>query len=142
MRTRYAIRRVDADEYAPDIARLQTETNLIRAPDPDVAWWFAFFYEHPIAYLGITPSREIAKAAYLIRVGVLTAHRGNGLQLRLMRVAERYAKRGGYRQIVSDTLDNPPSANNFIRSGYEIFAPAHRWATAGSTYWRKNLWRS
>lgn len=135
----YFIRQVDADDNVFDIEALQDATELPRTPYDTVQWWFAFCGEHPIAYLGLMPSRRMANAAYLVRVGVLKAHRGNGLQLRLMRVAERYARRQGFPVIISDTTDNPPSANNFIRAGYQMFDPPAPWAFPATVYWRKDL---
>lgn len=63
----------------------------------------------------------------------------NGLQRRLMRVIEAKGRRIGWDSIVSDTTDNPVSANNFIRAGYRLFEPQVPWAWAHSLYWRKNL---
>lgn len=135
----YPIRQVDSDEFADDIERLQIETELPCAKYDHIQWWFAFFNNYPIAYLGLMPSLVVDRAAYLVRVGVLHEHRGHSLQLRLMRVAERYARHHGYLQIVSDTTDNLASANNFIRAGYQLFAPNPPWAFSTSNYWRKTL---
>ena len=136
----YRIRSVDGDDYAFDIAALLEKTELPRPKgEYDMQWWLAFFEDHPIAYLGIMRSLLVPQAAYLIRVGVLAAHRGNALQLRLMLCAERWARRQGFASVVSDTTFNPPSANNFIRAGYQTWAPPAPWAFPASIYWRKNL---
>jgi GNAT superfamily N-acetyltransferase len=139
-RSPYFIRRVDSDDEADAIRALLNATGL---PSPkanyEVQWWFAFFDEHPIAYLGMMQSLVVENAGYLIRVGVLPAHRGNALQLRLMRCAEQWAKSQGFGGIISDTRFNPPSANNFIRAGYQTFAPPAPWAFPESIYWRKDL---
>lgn len=135
----YQIRRVEENEHAADIERIESATGLPRTPFDNVNWFLAFFGGDPVAYLGSIASPLIPRATYLARVGVLTAHRGNGLQLRLMRVAERAARREGFESIVSDTTDNPPSANNFIRAGYRIYQPREPWAFASSIYWRKVL---
>lgn len=135
----YTIRTADADEHDDDIRRIEEACALPRCPYEDVSWWLTFFEGVPIAYLGIMQSILFPRAAYLTRVGVLKEHRGNGLQLRLMRTAERFARRQGFAEIVSDTTENVPSANNFIRAGYRLFEPPSRWAFQGSQYWRKVL---
>ena len=63
----------------------------------------------------------------------------NGLQRRLMRAIEARGRRMGWDSIVSDTTDNPVSANNFIQAGYRLFAPRTPWAWAHTLYWRKRL---
>lgn len=135
----YKIRRVDYDDFDSEIVAMHAATELPLPQYVDTAWWLAFFGDHPIAYLGLAPSTHVARAAYLCRVGVLEAHRGNRLQLRLMRVAERFARRAGYAEIVSDTRFNTPSANNFVRDGYVLFEPVKPWALSGVLYWRKQL---
>jgi hypothetical protein len=51
-------------------------------------------------------------------MGVLTAHEVNRLKVWITRALEARARLNGWRSIVSDTTDNLPSANNFIRAGY------------------------
>jgi GNAT superfamily N-acetyltransferase len=135
----YVIRQVDADEYASDIDTLQVKTELPRNKYDSVHWWLTFFEDHPVAYCGIMPSNVLPNTVYLTRVGVLPEHRGNALQLRMMRVAERWARCQGFAAIISDTTWNPPSANNFIRADYRTFAPPYQWAFAHSIYWKKDL---
>lgn len=52
---------------------------------------------------------------------------------------EQYAKKLGYTWIVSDTTDNPPSANSLARKGYQMFEPTKPWGMETSLYWRKKL---
>ncbi|HJZ20726.1 MAG TPA: GNAT family N-acetyltransferase, partial [Bradyrhizobium sp.] len=84
-------------------------------------------------------STHAENAGYFSRVGVLASHRGNALQLRLMRAAEAGARGFGWNWLVSDTTDNVASANNFIRAGYRLFQPRHPWAWSNTLYWRKPL---
>lgn len=77
---------------------------------------------------------------YLSRSGVLPAHRGQGLQARMVRVRERFARSQGGRWIMSDThRDNMASSNTLIRCGYRLFSPREPWALPDSLYWRKRL---
>jgi hypothetical protein len=62
-----------------------------------------------------------------------------GLQRRLIRVREAWAKRNGYRWMISDTTDNVPSSNNLMRCGYKLIEPSAPWANDMSLYWTKRL---
>jgi hypothetical protein len=55
-------------------------------------------------------------------------HCGHALQLR-----------NGWCCIVSDTTDNIPSANNFIRAGYRLYRPEVPWGWPHTLYWRKPI---
>lgn len=102
-------------------------------------WWLVYAGAEPIAYAGIVPSQRWLETGYLARAGVLPEHRGRGLQRRLMAVRERKAKAIGWKHIVSDCTSNIPSANNFIKCGYELYQPSKPWAFANTLYWRKSL---
>ena len=71
-----------------------------------------------------------------LRVGVVSEHWGNRLQLRLMRALEARARLNGWCSIVSDTTDNRSSANNFIRARYHLFEPTSP-EPGGIRFWRK-----
>jgi hypothetical protein len=62
-----------------------------------------------------------------------------GLQRRFVRVREQKARRIGMRGIITDTSDNPSSANNLIRCGYRIFTPENPWGFRHTIYWTKDL---
>jgi phage terminase large subunit len=42
-----------------------------------------------------------------------------------------------FRGMQSDTTDNVPSANNFIRAGYRLYRPQCPWGWPQTLYWRK-----
>lgn len=143
----YRIRHVDPDDE--DVAELLTDlhraTFLESAAVPEFscgAWWLAYRDSEAVAFAGVVPSTHARSAGYLCRVGVIGRHRGRALQLGLMRAIETHARRAGWRSIVSDTTDNIASANNFIRAGYELYAPDVPWAWQNSLYWRKCLIRT
>ncbi len=134
----YSIRQVDGDEYADEIERLQDATDLAHWKyEQSTHWWLAFLDEHPVAYAAYVEARTNPGTVYLCRAGVLPQCRGAGLQRRLVGVRERHARKHGYVGAVSDTYDNPHSANNLIRCGYRMFTPSHKWAFVESQYWRK-----
>jgi hypothetical protein len=50
---------------------------------------------------------------------------------------EARARHNGWICIISDTTDNIPSANNFIRAGYRLYQPQAPWGWPQTLYWRK-----
>lgn len=140
--TPFRIREVDGADDAADLALLHEATFDGGEPVPDTTdghWWLAWHKDEPVAFAGVVQSDRYPCAGYYKRVGVLPICRGAGLQLRFTRAIEARCRRNGWRQVVSDTRDNIPSANNFIRAGYHLFAPKDPWAFVGSLYWRKSL---
>jgi hypothetical protein len=140
----YRIREVDSsDEETIDLLTdLHRTTFLGSAPLPefDVGhWWIASRRQTPVGFAGIVPAVVMPGCGYFCRVGVVRAHCGQGLQLRLMRVMEWRARRSGWHSVVSDTTRNVVSANNFIRAGYRLFEPKSPWGWANTLYWRKTL---
>ena len=41
--------------------------------------------------------------------------------------------------LITDTIENPASANHLIDCGFRLFDPITLWANEGSLYWRKEL---
>jgi len=141
----YRIREADGCDDAADLAILHElifETTAPPADTSDGHWWLVYAARdpNPVAFAGVVPSDRYSAAGYYKRVGVLPHCRGHGLQLRLTRVIERRCRRQGWRRIISDTTDNVPCANNFIRAGYRLFDPgAAAWSFPNSLYWTKDL---
>jgi hypothetical protein len=138
----YRIREVDGqdDEIADTLADLHRLTFFNGACLPDFDWghwWLAYHQAQPVAFAGLVPSTRAYNAGYLCRVGVLKKHCGHRRQLRLMRAMELRARHNGWNCMVSDTTENPASANNFIRAGYRLYLPEYPWAYANTLYWRK-----
>jgi GNAT superfamily N-acetyltransferase len=140
----YRIRLVDSEDedIVETLVDLHRRTFFDAAQVPSFgqgAWWLAYHNDAAVAFAGLVPSTHVRRAGYFSRVGVLERHWGRGLQLRLMRAVEARARRIGCNSIVSDTTDNPVSANNFIRAGYRLYRPDAPWAWPSSLYWRKRL---
>jgi hypothetical protein len=140
----YRIREVDGDD--DDIAQTLTELHRLTffgaAPVPRFDhghWWLVWHEAEPMAFAGLIPSTHVRNAGYFCRVGVLRRYWGCGLQLRLTRVLEARARQYGWCSVISDTTDNLPSANNFIRAGYQLFQPRIPWAWPNTLYWRKSI---
>jgi GNAT superfamily N-acetyltransferase len=149
---RFLIKEVDPDDdqYAEEILTLHDLTFFDPKVRPDLPrgyWWLAYCtsypVEHdprgPVAFCGLTHALATPGTGYLKRAGVLKAYRGQGLQRKLITVRERKARKLGLTTMVTDTTDNPPSANSLIKAGYRIFEPRDKWAFTHSIYWRKAL---
>lgn len=138
----YRIREVSGEDYQEELAELHEASFEETAKVVDFTegyWWIAFHKGTPAAFIGIKQSVIGADAGYFWRVGVDPAHRGRGLQKRLMRAMHAKAKKLGWKRIVSDTRDNPHSANNIISAGYRTFSPINPWAHRDAIYWIKDL---
>ncbi|WP_439369532.1 GNAT family N-acetyltransferase [Bradyrhizobium sp. DASA03120] len=140
----YRIRIVDTsdDDIVDTLSDLHRLTFFDAAGMPQFelgAWWLAYQGDDAVAFAGVLPSTHVRNGGYFSRVGVLQRHWGRGLQRRMMRVVEARGRRIGWGSIVSDTTDNPVSANNFIQAGYRLFEPEAPWAWSHSLYWRKLL---
>lgn len=105
----------------------------------DGVWWVGHDGSQAVAFCLIEPSCQWLDTAYLARSGVLKAWRGMGLQKKMITIRERYARSVGYRWMISDTTDNPPSSNSLIAKGYRIFDPSAPWGMDCTIYWRKRL---
>jgi GNAT superfamily N-acetyltransferase len=138
----YRIREIDGhdEEMAEILAELHRRTFFDAASIPEFeqgSWWLAYRGIEPAGFAGLIPSTHVRNAGYFSRVGVLSHHRGNALQLRLMRAIEARARLNGWCSVVSDTPDKLPSANKFIRGGYRRFRPKWPWGWSSTLYWRK-----
>jgi GNAT superfamily N-acetyltransferase len=140
----YRIRIVDAsdDDVVDTLSDLHQLTFFDAAAMPQFdlgAWWLAYHGDDAIAFAGVMPSTHARNSGYFARVGVVQRHWGRGLQLRLMRAVEARGRRIGWDSILSDTTNNPVSANNFIRAGYRLYEPELPWAWSHTLYWRRSL---
>ena len=140
----YRIRAVDGgdDEVAEALRELHQRTFLDSAAMPRFergTWWLAHHGAEAVAFAGVVPSTHVRNSGYFCRVGVVQEHQGHALQRRLMRAIEADARRSGWHSVVSDTTDNPVSANNFIATGYRLFDPERPWGWSNTLYWRKQI---
>lgn len=142
----FTVRRIDAtDEFwAEELHVLHglcfVDKDCARLKDEDLEggfWWLVFDEARPIAFAGVRPGIRNAGFGYLSRSGVHPKYRGQGIQRRLIRVREHYARKLNWKGCVTDTTNNPPSANSLIHEGYKIFAPKHPWGYTNTIYWRK-----
>lgn len=138
---RISIRRVDGPANADDIYRLQS----ICLPDDTPAvvekgdWWLAYDGDETVGFACLCKSASKINHGYLARAGVAPSHRGLGLQKRLIRVRLARARALGWDGVVTDTRDNPPSANSLIACGFRCYEPALPYGASNTTYWRVTL---
>jgi GNAT superfamily N-acetyltransferase len=103
-------------------------------------WWIATSDDgEPIGFAGLIPSARWADCGYLCRAGVVPHARGQGLQKKLIRLRMRQALTNGYRWVITDTFENPASANSLIACGFKMFDPSAPWGAKGTLYWRLKL---
>lgn len=145
----YRLVKVDGtdEDIADDIRWMHEVTFGSSAPmiHPEQGhWWIAHTTEGMNAgslagFCGLTLRPEEPHVAYLKRAGVLPEARGNGLQKRMVRVREALARKLGIKQLVTDTTDNIPSANNLIACGYKLYRPQAPWGFNNTLYWFKEI---
>lgn len=141
--TKYTIKEVDGTD--PKMRALLEYLHRDCLPVDDVYdtargwWWVGYHGSEPVAFAGLVPTIQDETMGYLCRAGVIYAHRGRGLQRRLIQVRERKAKKLGMRALVSDTRQNPSSSNNLYACGFKMYEPYSPWAHEDSLYWIKKL---
>lgn len=133
-----------------------TNTKLIKKLDktifPDdnpveiskgIYWWIAIDTSSntPVAYAGSYHMISYAiKKSVLHRAGVLSKYRGHGLQRRLIKVRERFAKKEKCKEIVTYTsYDNIHSSNNLIKCGFVLYKPQYPWVWGAVNYWKRKI---
>ena len=141
--TTYTIRSVDTTrpDVCHDLMRLQAECLPNDVPCSIIAghWWIAYQADTPVAFAGMVASQRWSDTGYLCRAGVVPAHRGRGLQKRLIAVRMNKARRLGWKWLITDTRDNPASANSLISAGFRMYQPRDPWGWDDAVYWRRKL---
>ena len=141
---RYVIR--EADTRDPEVAALLTRMQLECLPGdrPDSVatghWWICLTDTgKPAGFCSLKPSVRWQETGYLSRAGVLPAHQGRGLQKRMIRVRIARARRLGWKWLLSDTSENPASANSLIACGFKLYEPTTPYGLKTSLYWRRRV---
>lgn len=134
------LRRVQPTKWRETLDKLQAECFPYDTPCaylPNDLWWIAFDGEQAVGFCAVRPSLNYPDTWYLCRAGVLSSHRGRGLQKRMIRARVAAARRAGASAVITDcTVENCPSANSLIACGFRLFRPPNKWATAAANYWR------
>lgn len=139
----YFIKLVDTDKaaFVGVLANLHDSTFGGDCPFPSMEgwWWLVEYQTRYVGFAGLHKASTIDDAGYLIRSGITSDHRGNGLQVQLIKVREKMARKQGMKYLISDTRDNVYSANNLIKCGYKQYKPDEPWGYEDTIYWRKKL---
>jgi GNAT superfamily N-acetyltransferase len=103
-------------------------------------WWIAYTEEgKPVGFAGLVRSSRWTDSGYLCRAGVLDGYTGHGLQRRLISVRIRKAKELGWNWVITDTTDNPASANSLINAGFKMYTPRSPWGMSKAVYWKYKI---
>ena len=105
-------------------------------------WWIVWRGHQPVGYAGLRPCQwsQNKGLGFLSRAGVISKHRGRGLQRRLIRVREAEARALGLKEVITYVAHwNCPSLNSLVACGYRFYRPAHKWGGSASVYLRKRL---
>lgn len=105
-----------------------------------VHWWIVRDVGDGVlaGYCGIVLSH--ADRGFLCRAGVMPHARGNGLQRRMIRARERFARTQGWTRLVTYThFTNTSSANNLIACGYRLYTPDAAWGGSSALYFWRDL---
>lgn len=98
-------------------------------------WWVGLLEDRVVCYCGLKPLPNDPGLAYLCRAGVSPAHRGRGLQRRMIRLRVRFARDEGFRQVVTDcSIHNGPSLHSLFDCGFRLYEPQMRWSGAPWMY--------
>ena len=103
-------------------------------------WYVAYTHDgEAVGFAGIVPSARWSDTMYLCRAGVVLAHRGRGLQKKLIKARIRKAKALGMNWVITDTNENPASANSLISTGFKMFEPSQPWGLKTALYWKHQI---
>lgn len=143
MKSPYTITKITGPQHVVTLAGLQALCfpDDHKVPVTEGWWWLVTDPTgSPVGFAAMTLREgEKGHLGYFRRGGVLEAHRGHGLQRRLIAVREKLARALGFEALISTTFDNPHSGNNLIREGFKMYEPEDAWGLSGTVYWRKDL---
>ena len=141
---KYLVRQVDPRD--PEIWVILERLQLTCLPGdipqkPSSGYWWLCYTDTgiPIGFAGMVPSVRWEETGYLSRAGILPQHQGQGLQKRLIKVRISKAKTLGWKYLLSDTSENPASANSLISCGFKMYEPTRPYGLKTSLYWRRRL---
>lgn len=120
----------------------------VPALNTNVAAWIGWAGEPPLEEQHATPVafctarhwRE-ERAVFLERAGVLPIANGQGLQRRMIRLRESWARQqsGAQEMLTYVAPRNYQSMVNLLRCGYRFYEPNYPWGIEGGHYFRKEL---
>jgi GNAT superfamily N-acetyltransferase len=142
---RYRIQRAKSEReweqiYALDLLCFGIADGSMGSVDDMVGsdWWIVWNENYePVGYCGVVIYDDFAIHK---RCGVLPCARGNGLQKRMLKTRENFAKKNKCGSILTYvSIQNIISANNLISTGYRVYNPSWRWGGDHYLYVQKML---
>jgi len=137
---------VPVDIRQPEVVQLLTLLQKACLPHDKTypitqGYWHVVYSQdgEAVGFGGIVPSTRWSDTMYLCRAGVVPTHQGQGLQKRLIRQRLKVAKRLGINWVITDTHQNPASANSLIAMGFKMFEPSKPWSFKTALYWRYQI---
>jgi GNAT superfamily N-acetyltransferase len=134
------------DTCQPEVVQLLTLLQKACLPHDKIYpttkghWYVAYAQDgEAVGFAGVVPSTRWSDTVYLCRAGVVLAHRGQGLQKRLIKARIRKAKALGMNWVITDTHQNPASANSLIAIGFKMFEPSQPWGFKTALYWKYRI---
>lgn len=142
---KYTIRKAKTDRhmeqiFALDLLCFASEEGALGSIEDLTGsdWWIAWDESgDPVGYGGVVIYEDFAIHK---RCGVLPCARKQGLQKKMLKVRETYAKKQGCEVICTYvSVENPISANNLIKVGYRAYVPEWQWGGREFLYVQKAL---
>ena len=137
---------VSVDTSKPEVAQLLALLQKTCLPADKVysitkGYWYVVYTQRneAVGFGGVVPSSRWSDTMYLCRAGITRAHQGQGLQKRLIRQRIKVAKALGMNWVITDTNENPASANNLIATGFKMFEPSKPWGFKTALYWKYRI---
>jgi GNAT superfamily N-acetyltransferase len=137
---------VTVDTRQPEVVQLLVWLQKVCLPADKVysitkGYWYVVYTQEneAVGFGGVVPSSRWSDTMYMCRAGITRAHQGQGLQKRLIRQRIKVAKALGMNWVVTDTNENPASANNLIAMGFKMFEPSEPWGFKTALYWKYRI---
>ncbi len=141
---KFSIRQTEDEEAIQKLQKKIMPSDRWYSTPNRVKYWLAYDGNRkPVGFCILTLLDH--GIAFLSLSGVLVSARGNGLQTRMIRAREKYARKEGYSQIITYTkLHNIGSSHNLQKLGYMLYSPEERYGDDGpdeepALYWMKTL---
>jgi len=108
-------------------------------PSSPVIYWLVYDANNiAVGFCILTMLKD--ETCFLSRSGILYEARGNGLQVRMIRVRESYARKYHYKKMVTyTTMENIASSHNLQKVSYQLYMPSEEWAGPGCLYWQRSI---
>ena len=138
---KFTVKKVDTRNPAIQNLLMFLQRQILPADSPykpDRGHWWVAYAEcgKPVAFAGLVRSLKWSDTGYLCRAGVLYEYTGKGLQKRLIKARLVMAKKLGWSWVITDTTNNPASANSLISCGFKIYRPGNPWSFRNAIYWK------